>query len=71
MPLAWTVRDDWKGEQDPADEPVGRRVPGIGPLGIPANLGPLTTGKGCLYIERLADVALSSLEALLNRVISS
>ena len=35
-----------------------------------ARLGKITTGKGCIYVKRLADIDLGVLEALIVRTLA-
>jgi hypothetical protein len=42
-----------------------------GAEGLLANLGKHTTGKGCLYIKKLADVDVKVLETLIERAVAA
>ena len=42
---------------------------GLG-AGEAGRLGKVTTGKGCIYIKRLADIDLAALEALILRALA-
>ncbi len=47
-------------------------LPGVLPLSpLLAKLGKHKTGKGCLYIKRLADVDVGVLEAIIDRSVKS